>query len=435
MNILFFTHYFPPEGNAPATRVHEFCRRWVKTGHAVTVITGVPNVPSGIIYEGYRNRLRQEENVDGIRTIRVWTYLAPNKGTGCRIVNYLSYMFSAILSGMFVKKPDVIIATSPQFFCGWAGAIVSKLRGLPFILEVRDIWPESIVAVGAMSNRRLLRLLEWLELWLYAAADHIVTVGEGYKRKLFEKTGRADGISIIPNGVDLKTFSPREPDAAMKQKLGLQGCFVCSYVGTIGMASGLDVVLEAARILKKSGQQNIKFLLVGDGAVKDDLQAKAASEGLDNVVFIGRQDKARIPDLLALSDACLVHLKKKAIFETVMPSKIYEAAAMSRPIILGVGGHAAKLTRDAGAGICIEPENAAQLIDAVEQLAGDPSACREFGEKGRLMVKQAYDCDRLAREYESAIQVFLSTLRDKGKVFPRQPEWPDHIVEKEQTFR
>jgi len=186
MNILFFTHYFPPEGNAPATRVYELCRRWVKAGHTVTVITGVPNVPNGVVYDGYRNRLRQEENVAGIRVIRVWTYLAPNKGKGRRIVNYLSYMFSAILCGMFVKRPDVIIATSPQFFCGWAGAVVSRLRRLPFILEVRDIWPESIEAVGAMSNRSLLRFLERLELRLYAAADHIVTVGEGYKQKLME---------------------------------------------------------------------------------------------------------------------------------------------------------------------------------------------------------------------------------------------------------
>ena len=187
MRILFFSHYFPPEGNAPASRTHENCKRWVRKGHKVIVITCAPNVPDGVVYEGYRNKLYQRENVEGIGVIRVWTYIAANKGTTRRIMNYVSYMLSAVFFALFLKRPSVVIATSPQFFCGWAGVIVSRLRRVPFILEIRDIWPESIVAVGAFRSKRLLRILEWLELKMYAAAHHIITVGKGYKRKLIEK--------------------------------------------------------------------------------------------------------------------------------------------------------------------------------------------------------------------------------------------------------
>jgi glycosyltransferase involved in cell wall biosynthesis len=314
-------------------------------------------------------------------------------------------MVSAVICGLFVKRPDVVIATSPQFFCGWAGVIVSRFRSIPFILEIRDIWPESIVAVGAMSSGRLLRFLEWLEMKLYGSADRIVTVGDGYKRKLVEKTGtQHDKISIIPNAVDMDMFSPRAANAELREQYGLRDGFVCSYIGTIGMASGLDVVLNAARILRKTGRQDIKFLLVGDGAAKDDLQRAAQRDQLDNIVFTGRQDKKRIPEFLALSDACLVHLKKKETFETVMPSKIYEACAMSKPIILGVKGCAAKLVADAGAGICIEPEDAGQLVDAVLSLAKDEPFRRALGEKGRQMVLRDFDCDQFARTYLSLIR-------------------------------
>lgn len=403
MRILFLTHYFHPEGNAPATRVYEMCRRWVKAGHEVTVITGVPNVPNGVVYDGYRNRFRQQENVAGIRTIRVWTYLAANKGTMRRIANYLSYMFSAVLCALFVKRPDVVIATSPQFFCGWACAIVCKLRRLPFILEIRDIWPESIVAVGAMSEGRMLRFLEWLEIKLHSAADHIVTVGPGYRDRLVEKNVLPERISIIPNGVDTAMFSPREPTPGLKKEFGVENCFVCSYIGTVGMASGLDVVLRAARIFKEHGRADIRLLVVGDGAVRDDLQAAAEKNGLDNVIFTGRQPKDRIPDFLAMSDVCLVHLRKEKLFESVIPSKIYEAAAMAKPVVLGVKGRAAKLATDAGIGICIEPENAEELANVVEQLAGNVSQCHKMGLAGREMATADYDYDRLARRYMEVI--------------------------------
>jgi glycosyltransferase involved in cell wall biosynthesis len=406
MHILFFSHYFPPEGNAPASRTYENCKRWVRQDHKVTVITCAPNVPDGVVYDGYENKLYQSENIDRIHVIRVWTYIAANKGTIRRIMNYVSYMFSAVFVSLFLKKPDLIIATSPQFFCGWAGAIVSRLRRIPFILEIRDIWPESIVAVGALGNKRLLRILEWLELKMYMAAKHIVTVGKGYKQKLIEKGVRANDISVIANGFDGEIFHPRQPDENIRKHYNLNHEFICSYIGTIGMACGLDVILRAAKLLKNKQRNDIKFLLIGAGAVKAQLQQQALEENLDNIVFVGRQDKHLIPGFLSITDACLVHLKKAELFKTVLPSKIFEAAAMAKPIILGLDSFAAEFVKQANAGICIEPENAEQLAQTVEKLADDPKLCQLLGQAGRKYVMKHHNRDSLANKYLDIIVRF-----------------------------
>jgi len=406
MHILFFSHYFPPEGNAPASRTYENCKRWVRQGHKVTVITCAPNVPDGVVYDGYKNKLYQIQNIDGIHVIRVWTYIAANKGTIRRIINYVSYMFGAVFVSLFIKKPSLIIATSPQFFCGWAGVIVSRLRRIQFILEIRDIWPESIAAVGALVNKRLLRILKWFELKMYISAKHIVTVGKGYKQKLIEKGVQANDISVITNGFDGEIFHPQQPDENVRQHYNLEHEFICSYIGTIGMACGLDVVIRAAKLLKNKQRNDIKFLLIGSGAVKTQLQQQALEENLDNIVFVGGQDKRFIPDFFSITDACLVHLKKIELFKTVLPSKIFEAAAMAKPIILGVEGFAAEFLKQANAGICIEPENAEQLAQSVENLADDPQLCQSLGKAGREYVVKHHDRDSLANEYLDIIVKF-----------------------------
>jgi len=400
--ILFFSHYFPPEGNAPATRVFELCRRWVTAGHSVTVVTGVPNVPNGVIYDGYHNRWRQIETLRGIRVVRVWTYVAANRGTFRRIANFISFMLTASITGLFLPRPDIVIATSPQFFCGWAGVIVSKLRRLPFILEIRDLWPESIEAVGALRSGSLFAFLEWLERRLYAAADGIVTVGDGYRRKLLEKGVAERNISVVMNGVDREYFGESVSGAAVRREYGLDGAFVCSYIGTVGMACGLEVVLRAGRLLQERGR-NVKFLIVGDGAVMENLKRVAAEQGLDNVVFSGRQPREMVPQFVAASDVCLVHLKKQRLFETVMPSKIFEALAMAKPVILGVQGFAAEFLRSSGGGICIEPENETELLSAIDRLEGDPEGARSMGVSGRDFVHRHFDRDALAAKYLDVI--------------------------------
>jgi len=404
MRILFLTHYFPPESNAPAIRVHEMARRWVQAGHEVTVITGVPNVPSGIIYDGYRNRLRQEETIDGVRTIRVWTYVAPNRGRVRRVLNYLSYMVSATLAALAVPKPDVLIATTPQFFCGWAGAVAARLRRVRFILEVRDLWPESIAAVGAIRSGTALRLLERLERRLYAAADHIVTVGDGYRDRLLEKGVAGERISVIPNGVDSDVFFPRDRDDAIRTRYGLGNAFVCAYIGTIGMACGLDIVLRAAEILQRQARADIRFLLVGDGAVRAELESDARARQLKNVIFAGRHPRGEIPRFYAASDACLVHLRKCDAFKAVQPSKVFESAAMACPIILGVEGRSAEWMRESGAGLCIPPGDENALLSALDRLRASPGDAAEAGRRGREFVLAHYDLDILARAYMDVVQ-------------------------------
>jgi hypothetical protein len=399
MRILFFCHYFPPEGNAPASRTHENCKRWVAAGHDVTVVTCAPNCPDGVVFDGYKNKLYQREVVDGIDVRRVWTYIAANEGTVRRIANYVSYMLSAFIVSFFLKRPDVVIATSPQFFCGWAGVLYRWYRRVPFILEIRDIWPESIVAVGAMRESKMIRFLEYLELKMYAAADHIVTVGDGYRRQLEAKDVVTDNISVIMNGVNRELFQPRTPDESIKEQWGVGGKFICSYSGTIGMACALGVVLDAAESLKERGVDDIAFLLVGDGAARKDLETEAKARGLENVVFTGRQPKDTMPDYLALTDVCLVHLRKTDLFTSVMPSKIFEAAGMAKPILNGVGGFAADFIDKAGAGINIEPENSEQLVEHLLALRADEAQRQALGESGQRYVVANFDRDKLAEEY------------------------------------
>ncbi len=407
MRIVFLTHYFPPEGNAPASRTFDHCVRWAAAGHDVTVITCAPNVPNGVVYEGYKNRLwPQRETVDGIQVIRSWTYVAANAGGVNRILNYVSYLFSAVFSFLFFcRRPDVVVATSPQFFCGWAGTICSYLKWTPFILEIRDIWPESIVTVGAMKKGFFVRLLEILERWMYRSANHIVAVGNGYKENIVGKADVSDRISVITNGVDLNKFQPKVPSDDFLRTHDLIGKFVCSYVGTIGMAHGLDVVVRAAKILKDQGRDDIVFCLVGDGARRIKLEELAATEQVSELVrFTGRLPKSEMATVLASSDGMLVHLKKTDLFQTVIPSKIFETMAMNRPLIMGVQGESAEIVRRSGSGIEIEPDNASDLVAAVTRLRDDDDLYQSLCKSGRDFVAENYTRDVLAKRFLKTIE-------------------------------
>ena len=406
MKLVFFSHYFPPEGNAPASRTYEHCKRWVAAGHEVTVITCAPNVPNGVVYEGYRNKIwPQRETVDGIQVIRTWTYVAANAGGVKRIFNYLSYMVSAVLTFIFfARRPDVIIATSPQLFCGWAGIVASWAKWCPFILEVRDIWPESIVTVGAMKPGMSLRFLEMIERWMYRSANHIVAVGNGYRDNIISKVDCSDRISVVTNGVDSELFSPQEASAEFRSQHGLGDKFVCSYVGTIGMAHGLSVVVRAAKRLEAMQRDDIVFCLVGDGASRSAIEREIEEAAVGSLVkMTGRLPKSDMPTVLASSDCLLIHLKKSDLFETVIPSKIFEAMAMKRPLIMGVQGESAQIVEDGGCGILIESENDEQLVTALIRLLEDTALIHQLRENGRKFVKTFYSRDRLAEEYLAII--------------------------------
>jgi glycosyltransferase involved in cell wall biosynthesis len=426
MKLLFLTHYYPPESNAPASRTYEHCVRWAREGHDVTVVTCVPNCPAGVVFDGYRNRIRRQvEVVDGVRVVRVWTWVAPNAGTVRRIANYVSYMISAIVAAVRLPRPDVVVATSPQFFCGWAGVWVSRLKRAPLVLEVRDIWPESIGTVGAIRNRFILRFLEWLERRLYRSADHIVAVGEGYKARILERVDIPDLISVVTNGVDVEQFVPQPPDEQFLRENGLDGKFICSYIGTIGMAHGLEVTIEAARILKSRGRDDVRFCLVGDGAQRQQLQDMAQRAGVEDViVFTGRQPKDRMPAILASSDACLIHLRACELFGSVIPSKIFETMAMGRPIIMGVRGEARQIVAAAQAGLDMEPESAESLVACVLRLADGVDLRARLGISARSFVEQYYNRDDLARRMLHAVMRAAGT----GAVAPAEPALTPHTI-------
>lgn len=401
MRILFLTHYFPPEVNAPASRTYENAKRWVQAGHEVTVITCAPNHPNGIIYPGFRNRLWQWENKDGIRVLRVMTYLGPNKGSVRRIMNYVSYLVSAMLLSPLTGKADVVISTSPQFLCGLAGAFVSLLKGAPWILEIRDLWPESIAAVEAISNRSVIGVLEKIERWMYLHADRIVSVTDSFVRHFVAKGAAPERVAVVKNGADLSTLIPAEKENGFRREHGLKGKFIASYVGTHGMAHALDTVLQAADLLRDN--VNVVFLLVGDGAERERLLQKKEAMGLTNVLLLPQMPKDAMPALLAASDVCLVHLRRTELFKSVIPSKIFEAMAMERPIILGVEGESKGIVEAGNCGLCIEPENASEMADAVLRLIADSSLAETQGKNGRSYVVEAFDRDKLAAKYLDVI--------------------------------
>jgi len=398
MNILFLTHYYLPEGNAAASRVSSLAQRWVQQGHKVTIVTCVPNAPKGIIYDDYKNKY-MEETISGVKVIRIKTYIAANKGTVKRIASYISYMISAVWNCLFIKKPDIMIATSPHFFCGWAGVLIHWLRRFPFILEIRDIWPESIQAVGAKIPKPIIFVLEIMEKIMYKSAKYIVTVGEGYRQRLIEKGVPSEKISIIMNGVDSSTFFPKEKNNNLLEQFNIKNKFVVSYIGTIGMACGLKVVLKAAKILKDKNLNEIVFMLVGDGAVKDELAEEAKNSKLDNIIFTGLMPKKEIVDLINLSDVSLVHLIKTDLFKTVMPSKIFESAACKVPIIIGVDGFAKQFVETAKAGIYFESENADELVNAVLKFYNNKNLIKELGENAYNNIALKYNRDSQAKEY------------------------------------
>lgn len=398
MHILFLSHYYPPEVNAPASRTSEHCREWVKAGHRVTVVTCAPNHPSGKLYPGFRNRLFQRETLHGVEVVRVWTLLAANEGFVRRTLNYVSFMLGATLALPRLDKPDVVVSTSPQFFCGLTGYIFRLFRRTPWVLEIRDLWPESIVTVGAMKKGLITRTLESIERFAYRKAGHIVSVTESFVAHIGERCQGSQKISVIKNGVDLTIFKKdARSGEAMRRELGLEGKVVAAYVGTHGMAHGLDTILEAADKLR--GDRRIALLLVGDGAERARLVEKAANMGLDNVKILGQRPKRDMPGIWAATDISIILLKKSDLFRKVIPSKMFEAMAMECPIVLGVEGESRELLEAGGAGLAIEPENADELASVIVKLADNPDQRAQIGRSGGIFVREHFDRARLAARY------------------------------------
>ena len=396
MHILFLTDNFPPEVNAPASRTFEHCREWVRAGRRVTVVTCAPNFPGGKVYEGYRNRLWQTEMMDGIRVVRVWSYITANEGFLKRILDYVSFMVAAVAASLFIRGVDVVVGTSPHFFTACGAYLVSRMKRIPFVFELRDIWPESIKAVGAMGDSPVIRFLEKVEMFLYGRAARIVSVTESFKRVLIRRGVDGGKIEVVTNGVDLAGFAPREKDHELTARFGLSGKFVAGYVGTHGMAHALETILEAAgRMGQRVGGDTYRFILLGNGARKQELVEAAERMGLTNVIFIDSVPKSEVARYWSLLDVSIIHLKKTELFTTVIPSKLFECMGMGIPVLHGVAGESAGIVEREGVGLVFEPENAGELCEKLEVLRQDKALYQKCHENC-LVAARRYDRSALA---------------------------------------
>jgi glycosyltransferase involved in cell wall biosynthesis len=412
LKILFLTDNFPPETNAPATRTYEHARAWVAAGHEVTVLANAPNFPIGKVFPGYKNKLWQRETIDGIAVVRVWTYVTANRGFLRRSLDYFSFAVSGVLGGLLLPGPDVIVATSPQIFTALAGCIVAWIKRRPFVFELRDLWPDSIVAVGAMREGPLLHVLRRLEYWLYRRSTRIVSVTNSFKQILVANGIPEGRIAVIRNAVDLAAFAPGPKPVELSKRLGLEGKFVAAYVGTIGMAHGLGVLLSAAVALRD--REDLAFVIVGTGAEHAKLEDDAKRRGLRNVIFVGPVDKEDVRAYWRLCDVALVLLRDTPVFETVIPSKMFEAMGTGRPMILGVRGESEALLREAGAGIPIPPEDPVALVQAIERMISNPGERGEMGAAARAFVERKFDRSKLALEMLNVLEEASFQHRSKA---------------------
>lgn len=403
MKLLFLTDNFPPEVNAPANRTYEHCREWVKSGVEVTVITCAPNFPKGEVYEGYKNKFIQRQELDGIKVIRVWSYITANEGFIKRILDYISYSFMAFWVGLFVKT-DLIVATSPQFFTAVSGCSLAFFKRKKWVMEVRDLWPESIVAVGAMDKNAFIKFFEWLEKRLYLSANHIVVVTDTFKEKIASRGIEKEKISIFKNGANLELYQPGEKVTDLIDKYGLKGKFIFSYIGTHGMAHGLDFILDCLGDLYKT-HPDLFFLFIGDGAEKKKLVEKAMELKLQNVLFLDSVPKNQVVDYLKVMDVALVNLRKSDTFLTVIPSKIFEAAAMRKPILLGLQGETKKIIETYQAGLCFVPEDKHSFYEQVKKISLNLKDYKMFQE----------GCEKLALDFDRK-RIALEMLETLKKI-------------------
>lgn len=400
MKLLFLTDNFPPEVNAPANRTYEHCKEWVQQGVEVTVITCAPNFPKGKVYEGYKNKWKQTETIDGIKVIRVWSYISANEGFAKRILDYISYSITSFWAGLFIKT-DVIVATSPQFFTALSGRWLSFFKRKPWIMEVRDLWPESIVAVGAMKKNKAILFFEWLEKRLYKNADRIVVVTDTFKEKISQKGINPNKISVHKNGANMDLFQAQEKDQALLKELDLENKTVFAYIGTHGMAHGLDFILNSIQELQQT-HPNLHFLFIGDGAERSNLLQLNEKLGLKNTTFLASVSKNEVVRYLSIMDVALVNLRKSDTFKTVIPSKIFEAAAMHKPILLGLEGETKGIIEQYNAGLCFEPENKTDFIEKIEQII-DEAHYKNY-QQGCQQLATAFDRKRIANELLQTIQ-------------------------------
>lgn len=409
MRILLLTDNYPPESSPPALRCSMHAKRWVERGCHVNVVTSFPNFPEGRVFGGYRQSLFKRETLDTVDVLRVPTLIFANSGTILRIADFLSFMFTGSFASLFVGRPDVVVATSPQFFTAVAGWLVSRIYRRPFVFEIRDLWPDSIVAVGAMKEGWIIRMIRRVEQFLYRRADLIITVTSSFRDILIGRGIDGGKIVVVTNGIDTRQLTPGTASAPLRHRLGLEGKSVVSYIGTVGMAHGLQMILDTADRMRDR-RRDVHFLIVGSGAELQELRDQAVQRKLTNVTFVGRVAHAEVIEYWRLSDVTLVLLKNTPLFRTVIPSKIFEAMATGTPVITNVRGEVQVILEPLGCAEMVEPDDLSALVEAIERLLNDPGRRRELSVAAIAGAKK-YDRAALADDVLASLEALVARSR------------------------
>jgi glycosyltransferase involved in cell wall biosynthesis len=402
MRIIIVTHYFPPETGAPQARLSALAAAWAADGDDVTVLTGMPNHPTGVVPPAYRGAIRRRERRDGYQILRTWLYATPNEGVVRKTICHLSFMITSVVLGGRVSGPaDVVVVSSPTFFSIGAAWLLARAKRARLVVEVRDLWPAIFTELGVLTSRPVIRMLERLELAAYAAADTVIVVSDGFRINLIERGVPASKVHTIRNGVTLCEFDTRViPDVRLRARLGAgpNDCLVL-YAGTHGISQGLASIAEAAARLTAEA---IRFAFVGEGADKQRLKYRLTELGLRNVTLLPGVSHEEIPALLAAADICLVPLRDVPLFSAFIPSKMFEYLAAGRAVVGALAGEAAQILREAGA-LVVPPADSDALADAIKTLAADPQRRQAMGRQGRYYVEKYFDRETLARQYRKLL--------------------------------
>lgn len=399
MKIALISHYYPPETGAPQARLSEMADTWQKEGHPVTVITGFPNHPTGIIPDTYKAKQFQEETLNGIKVIRCRTYATPNSGFLKKIIGHLFFMCTAVIQGAkYVKGNDIIIVSSPTFFSVISAYIISRRYHIPYVFEVRDLWPAIFKDLGVLKNPIILGILEKLELFLYKKAKYVVPVTHSFAKDIISRGIPKEKVFTITNGVTTSQFSPKEKNSDLLKEHRLEDKFVVLYIGAHGISQGLPAFVDVANTLQKS-HPNIHFLFVGEGADKKRLMEKAQQYTLTNMTFLPNQPKEKVSDFYASMDIGLVPLRNIPLFKTFIPSKMFEMMAMEKPIIASLEGEAADILEASKGALICPPENAQAITSAILKLYASEELRNTLRKNARSFVLKYYDREQLAKNY------------------------------------
>jgi glycosyltransferase involved in cell wall biosynthesis len=401
LRVCFLTHYFPPEVGAPQTRIDLLAHTLGARGAAVTVHTTFPHYPSGVITPPYRNRALMREQRYGIPIVRSAVYPAPNRGFVRRLANHASFALSALLTSPATGALDVVVAESPPLFTGASGALYAAIKRAAFVVHIADRWPASAVELGALRDARAIAAAEALERWIYRRADLIVAPTEGIVRALSDEAAARGKVRRVWPVVDLGRFDPRPPPDE-------RGPLKVLFAGTVGLAHGLDVLVQAARI---AGPGIVQVTIAGDGADAGRIRTLADEGPHDNVQMLGSVSSEEIPRLYARADAAVVLLRDLPIFQGALPTKVLEAMAAGRPLLLSAHGEAARLVDRAGAGIVVPPGDPQALAAGIRQLQSDPGRRQKLGGAARAYAEANFGAGRAGAEWETWLRDAIAAQR------------------------